>query len=232
MDFYDRVANFIANLQDLPEHRRHSIFFTVMAFMVLASGVLGVVQTKSNVERIRKDYQQASLIGFREEVKDEQVVENQDQVVNDVSRIDIKSSDLISGWEKYYNVDYLYEIQYPLEWLVDSSKTEQVYISSDIMEGENINKSYIKVVVSPIEENISIDSQIEKTVQNLQSDLFSLKKIEIGGEEGFVIKFVCGELNCGPTEHFVIKNNHLYNIYSNIESEALINQIIATFNFI
>lgn len=216
MDLYDKTAKRISNLQKMPESRRHSIFIMAMAFSVLLLGVLGIVSTKNNLERFQQQFQSASLL--------KSDLPPIDQFMTGRTQPEAQEIIALPEWKNYDNVDYLYRISYPSDWAVDVSKPEQVTIS--------LNDALVQIKVTSIEENSSLDQQAQIVAKNLTSDVFSMTKITIAGQEGFLIESVCQEENCGPTERLVMRNNTLYTIHASLGSDSIIDQIISTFSFI
>lgn len=222
MSLYDKVANSIENIQGLPEQKRHSIFLTIMSFSVLVMVIYGILYTKNSFQQIGSNLKSASVVDSTGSVQTESMNDNVVAIED--------SSVGFEDWTSYYNVDYSYGIKYPYGWQIEKSNPAEIKLTqSSLVDG---NVQHIKITVKQSEETISLDEEIKKVVANLQSDVFSMSKVNIGGEDGFSIKFICENNNCGPREYFVVKDNNLYVFYSSQVPDEIVEGFISTFTFI
>lgn len=222
MDLYDRVSSSISRLQNLPERQRHSIFFVILTFAVLVSGIFSIVNTKNSIAKIGQDLQTANLFGAQKEAL------NEDTIVEDSSGF---QENTIQNKESYYNVEYSYVVEYPSEWQVNVLSPEEIYISSKPLEDQAFASSpHILIKTTQLGLDASLDQQVTNITKDL-TDLFSLSKVKMDKEDGYLIKFICQQNDCGPSQRFTIKNNNLYSIDTNLESDLSVSQIISSFKF-
>lgn len=193
-----------------------------------------IISTKNSVVKIGQSLQSANLSGLQNELKNQNVPDNLDKGETEGVALQnsVKEDNQMIGWKAYNNIDYIYQIKHPDGWFIDSSKPEQVYISPNPPKDGVFSESAIKISVKPTDQSDSADKQMENIIKTLNTDVFSIERIKIDGEDGFKIKLVCLEDNCGLTEWLAIKNNNFYLISSNLESGPIVDQIISTFRFV
>lgn len=60
-NFPKKIADFIVNLQNLPENRKKIVFFAIIGISVLIAGIIQIQITKSNILKLNKSLKSMNL---------------------------------------------------------------------------------------------------------------------------------------------------------------------------
>jgi len=238
MNITSKIKSFLEKLQNLPEHSKKIILWSVVAVFAVILGYFWIINAVSSFDKISKNVAQVKIPEI-------QVPNVQPQNIQ-TTGLPAQSQQTTESWKTYTNEKYSFEIKYPADWSFRDYESGAAFFPTEKLSENTTGNGSLNVGFNkrgsdyckiPFEDYVKIAGPSE--IQNYES----VNTINSGvNGNGIVIYEITwnytdtqgkGKIslpidyfqqspeNCGGIEAFLNDNN-----YSDIY-----NKIISSFNF-
>ena len=108
MDILESIRKFVVKLQELPEHKKKIILWTIVVILAIVMGIFWIKGALGSFSRIGENLGE---------------IEMPKMDFSDMPKVDLQEiADQINqtgDWKDYINTEYGFEIKIPADWVVE-----------------------------------------------------------------------------------------------------------------
>jgi len=233
-----KAKNFLTKLQNLPEHQKKIILWTIVAVLGVAMGYFWLTSTINSLSKIGESVKSIKMPNL--ELSGTDLLST-----TTPSNENLSAANQTADWKTYTNKEYGFEIKIPKDWFFGNINGKNDLVDFSPVDFSTVNKSGEKTVGKDftdssigeyfnIYQNI-IRLRVSESPADCKKDDSTLdaEKTIIAGINGCRVKISVG--NWADDENIVPladgKNSLFIEHVDSSDSQNIFNQIISTFKF-
>lgn len=211
MNSYDKVKNFVLNLQNLEEQQKKMIVFVIIIISAIILIFINIKFTKNTISKIGNNINSDNLynnVNFNEQASNfqnnsiESGLETTNTAVENIPLDQLENSlkDQHYDWQKYQNETYGFSINYPKDWQIDKNQTTDLDIWLEKIVEKEVASLHIEIA-SKTQNIKSTKEGVDYIISQMKNIIKPEKQVIIQNSEAYeVIGTICTSICNGSSE--------------------------------